>query len=309
MCKYKYAGVRSECGDNDFFLPRWQKLTLFSPHKLKNREKEECRTSVRRTWGAPPTPATPLGLLERMKPSICSRRADPMGHGNPDDMVHIQAVSTIKPPKWIQVASDLWRCIRQRRQRPWWVCCTWFERNLRNNLWGDAVLQGNSNKSTSGWLTYMSEIALCYIDDLSNTHTPQIRPSIFQPHPRSKHLGPLPVNPITEKKVTLELDWGVFTHTDSLGSSFSSGKHIMLLYVKYGTQISDRSVDPGAGQASVDTGVSFYLSLIQQKEPSAAFVLDADKLKQSSLLRTDQLQGRCTPNPIRTEQFLVQPGV
>lgn len=83
----------------------------------------------------------------------------------------------------------------------------------------------------------------------------------------------------------------------------------MLLYVKYGTQISDRSVDPGAGKASVDTGVSFYLSLIQQKEPSAAFVLDADKLKQSSLLRTDQLQGRCPPNPIRTEQFLVQPGV
>ena len=48
---------------------------------------------------------------------------------------------------------------------------------------------------------------------------------------------------------------------------------------------------------------------MQQKEPSVAFVSDGDKLKQSSLLRTDQLQGCCPPNPIRTEQFLVQPGV
>lgn len=88
----------------------------------------------------------------------------------------------------------------------------------------------------------------------------------------------------------------------------------MLLYAKYGSQTSDRDVRPlsadtGAGKASLYTGVSFYLSLIKQKEPSVAFVLDGDKLKQSSLLRTDQLQGRCPPNPIRTEQFLVQPGV
>lgn len=56
-------------------------------------------------------------------------------------------------------------------------------------------------------------------------------------------------------------------------------------------------------------GVSFYLSLIQQKETSAAFVLDEDKLKQSSLPRTDLLRGRCPLNPIRTEHFHVRPGV
>lgn len=64
------------------------------------------------------------------------------------------------------------------------------------------------------------------------------------------------------------------------------------------------SAHTGVRKASSCTGVSFYLSLIQQKEPSVAFVLDGDKLRQSGLLRTDQLRGRCPPNPIWTEQFL-----
>lgn len=77
----------------------------------------------------------------------------------------------------------------------------------------------------------------------------------------------------------------------------------ILLYVKFGTQISDLDGCVSTVWSS-GTGVSFYLSLIQQKEPSVAFVLDGDKLRQSGLLRTDQLRGRCPPNPIRTEQFL-----
>lgn len=152
--------------------------------------------------------------------------------------------STIEPLKYIQATLDLWCRIGQSRRRSRCVRCTWLEGNLRHNLWGDAVSQVNINKSTSGWLSYMSGIiTLYYIDVVSNTPAPQIRPLIFQPHPGSKHLRPSPLNPITEKKVTMELDRAVFTHTNSLDLLFFSGKHvIMLLFAKCGTLISDRDV-------------------------------------------------------------------